>query len=321
LEVAGVFEVEQHDRQSKASKVKFHRTAVSSHNYLDSQEYVRTAVTMNASTRYEFDLDQFNHTSAALLVCIRPTGYSNVGNGQQACRSLANGTIDIVGVSGESIYGGGRPVETNYIRKILAPRYVGSDYFGKNSVYPIMFGNFQKAMAGSIDGYQKFDGSKMRLQITTPNTATNAIITWTQSATPTVGAFHISYRGAKTRILQFNEPIVNIESAIDALNTVKEDDIKFSIGSLINAATTVSVTVTRKSTGTTYPESMIANDLIHLVPTGSLLATGTPVTSTSQASTAAVIGWLNTGVYDVSITSLYFKTIHQDGARLITEDA
>ena len=71
LEVAGLYEVEMTDEINQRAHKSFLNSHVPIHYYLDTQQYVETGVTMNASTKYEFDLDQFNHLSAALLVVIR----------------------------------------------------------------------------------------------------------------------------------------------------------------------------------------------------------------------------------------------------------
>ena len=124
---------------------------------------------MVPSTKYEFDLDQFDHVSAAVVVLIRPTNPTNQYNAfQEGVLDLYDGQLDHLDVSGTSLYGDGRQVKADYLRKIIAPKYASSQFYGKRLYYPVIFGDLTAAYHGSIHGSYKFDGSKQRLSIETP---------------------------------------------------------------------------------------------------------------------------------------------------------
>jgi hypothetical protein len=170
LEVAGIFSEHAPDVVSRNATRQFMSNHVRSHNYLDTQQYIIPSRAMSPSTKYEFDLDQFDHCSAALVLHIMgnapPTNNLNGTAGNFA--RLNDGTIDILGVSGESLYGKGRAVRADYLKDIVVQQHWGSNFIRNNGVYVIPFSDIGKALHGIIDGDMVFDGSKMRLEITTP---------------------------------------------------------------------------------------------------------------------------------------------------------
>ncbi len=170
VELAGVFTEEKPDSVSDNAHRMFLNKHVPVHHYLDSQLYTIIGQTMNPNNNYEFDLDQFDHHSACLVLAIRPTGYSNNDNTSQAFQSLGDGTIDMLGVSGESLYGAGRPIQAEYLKDIVVSSQSNTTYFSKVNKYVLSFGDLQMAFHGQINGVNKFDGSKGRLSVTTPST-------------------------------------------------------------------------------------------------------------------------------------------------------
>lgn len=306
LEVGCVFETVQMALNAKNAQVQWHAKHVETHVYLDSQEYVRTGLTMAPGTRYEIDLDQFTNISAGLLISIRPSSIGNVNtdNGRQVNYSLHNGLIDIVGVSGESIYGGGRPAPVDYLQKIVAPRFARSNYFDKCSVNPLFFGNFAKAMQGSIDGYFAFDGSKKRLQITTPQAQTIGGYTWNISAVATKGYYRIGYKECLSREIAWNEIESTVQTIVNNLQSIKDENLSVVITGAPYQADNMTILVTRngQAVDVQYGRFSFHADSIDAITVGT-------------STVPAVVGWLNQS-YDITLTNLHFKAIHQDGHKL-----
>lgn len=173
LEVAGVYGEELPDAISDNASRSFLARHVNAHNYVDFQQYSIPSRTINASTKYEFDLDQFDHDSAGLILCILPVGASNATGDAQAYQSLGSGNLDVLGVSGESEFGGGRAVRADYLKNIVVSNDWPSSFIAKNNMYIIPFGDIAKALHGSVDGIMHFDGTKKRLEVTTPAGWTN----------------------------------------------------------------------------------------------------------------------------------------------------
>jgi hypothetical protein len=170
-ELAGVYDEERPDAVSHRAHVQFRQKHLRVHNFLDSQQYVVTGRTLNPSTNYEFDLDQFMHSSACLVLCITPQvdpiTLTTPLPGEFA--SLGDGSIDVLGVSGDSQLGAGRSIRADYLKNILVQKEWPSSYVGRKNQYIIPFSHITKALHGVIDGVQRFDGSKMRLAVTTPS--------------------------------------------------------------------------------------------------------------------------------------------------------
>lgn len=145
-------------------------THVKAHNYLDTQQYIIPSRQMDPSTTYEFDLDQFDHNSAALVlqICGNAPPTNNLNGSSGNFTTLRDGTIDILGVSGDSMLGKGRAIKADYLKDIVVAQHWGTNFARQNNYYVIPFGDIGKALHGIIDGSMQFDGSKARLQITTP---------------------------------------------------------------------------------------------------------------------------------------------------------
>jgi hypothetical protein len=167
-ELAGIFGEHAPDVISQNATNRFMAKHVKVHNYLDTQQYVIPSRQMVASTTYEFDLDQFDHCSAALVLHVSADNVSNTLGTSGNFHNLSGGTLDILGVSGDSMLGKGRAIQIDYLKDIIVQQQFGTSFIRTNGVHVIPFGDFGAALHGKMDGYHKFDGSKCRLQLTTP---------------------------------------------------------------------------------------------------------------------------------------------------------
>ena len=310
-EVAGIFEEEKSEHQvnTNASR-KYMLQHVQSHNFIDTQQYMVTGVVMNSSTAYQFFLDQFNTVSGALALVIRPSGVTNVSNGNQKYMNLYNGNIDILNTTGDSLYGNGTSVQADYLKNIIVGKHWSNRYFQDTSVYVIPFGDLDKQLSGAIDGHHHFKGNKERLQITTPPVGTPETQVFTFSLAATGGTFQITYKNETTDDLAFDATTIVIAAAINRLSTVISDDITVSVNqSPVSLTLTITQSITRqaiKLKNTFSMFSKITNAAGNMFPV-------------TKTVTSAVNGWIN-GTYDVSIYNLYFRTAFIVNGHLVTED-
>lgn len=312
LEVAGVYEIDHEDDSSQHAHASFLKGHVPIHYYLDIQQYVEVGRIMNNSTRYEFDLDQFNHLSAGLVAVIRRTGAANVDNGNQKYIDLYDGSLDVTNSTGKSIYGGGREVPADYLRNIIAPKYVNSQYFGQVAMYPIIFGDLNKALAGSVHGSHKFNGDKQRLVINTPpsaGVAANVVIT--QSAAADAGTATISYKGSQVQV-DFNAPANSIGVGVTRMQSFEREGLVATAVEDFSNANNVVITITKASGQPVYLESPIT-------VSSNLTNAGSPV-GLASVWTPGSNGWVSGVSYDVTIYSLYFRSVHQENGRLETNE-
>jgi hypothetical protein len=170
--VAGILLDHEPDIISTNASTMFLHKNVKVHNYLDTQIHTVPSEILAPSSSYEYTLDQFNHLSAALVLHIQPVANGNSTGTSGVYTSLEDGTIDILGTTGNSEYGKGRAVLADYLKDILVQQHFGTDYISVNNVYVIPFGDFGKALHGIIDGVQVFAGTTERLKFTTPSTFT-----------------------------------------------------------------------------------------------------------------------------------------------------
>lgn len=314
-EVASVITVENEDVTSRRSRLSFHNSFVSSHQFINSQQYTLVSQTLNAGNKYSWDLDQFDHVSAGLFVAIRPTGATNAGNGRQNYQDVYDTTVDVVGTSGVSIYSAGRPIDANYVSRIEAPKYVGSRYFDKIKVTPLVFGSLSKALHGAVDGYIRFVGDKNRLEFDITSTAgVNSTNTFTTSTAPTAGSYKFCYKGVYSANLAFNATPAQMKTALEAMSSIIDADVTATFNVALNDAGNVSVATLVRPNG----QPVILEENIEVIPL-STLSDGVNQVDVTATRTDGTNGWVS-GVYDIDIYSLYFRTLHQDRGKLAVED-
>jgi hypothetical protein len=310
-EVAGLFDVECADKEGMKAHHKLVSTHFVHHHYLDVQQYIVPGEVLNASTQYEFDLDQFNHKSAALLCVIKPTGATNADNGRQQYMDLVDGSVDVIGVSGDSLYGHGRNVKADYLRYIIAPQFVGSKFFNQAAVYPIIFGDLGKALVGSVDGYHTFTGEKQRLQINTPALGSGSVVTITSNSIPDAGSYFVSYKGTVQRI-PYDATTAGIEVYINGIPTIVKDDLKVTVVNSFDSGAPCTISIFTKT-------GQPAEDVVKYFNVWTDATTaGTPVQVTENL-VDGTSGWIN-GTYDVFIYSLYFRDIAQHHKEFVVTD-
>jgi hypothetical protein len=165
----------QLNENSRMENKQFMTRHVKAHNYLTPQQYIKTGQTMNANTKYTFNLDTFHHKSAMLQFCIRVAD-NNLNGDALDYQDLSDGLIDLVSQSGESLYGNGSAVVADYCKDVIGSRQFNNDFYDTNNVYSIFFcEDVGSAFSGMIDGYYSFKGQKDQLEITTPATWTNGV--------------------------------------------------------------------------------------------------------------------------------------------------
>lgn len=160
------------------------RMKVFQHNFLDWQRYVDYGRVMTNSTEYKFDLDQFHHDSAFLIIAFRKSSAATVGptdakatdlGGVSATENLFKfhalgdrATIDHENVHGRSLYGDGTPVDEQFFRKQISDELWNAEFAECNYLYLMPFSHdAHKALDGERDGFHRFRGHRERLAIRT----------------------------------------------------------------------------------------------------------------------------------------------------------
>ena len=217
---------------------------------------------------------------------------------------LCDGTWDVVGVSGESLYGNGRPVVNDFFRDFHITRNVGNDYFSKTKQVLIPFGQPLKALQGVTHGYHTFDGSKKKLQINTPSAGTSQAFTLTVSE---------QSEFFKTWVFSFNGfSIVCYDPTVDDTYTV--DDAKALWESTLNAVLknyNLKVVVNFVNNVATITVSDLNGQSTKNIKLSASCATQlTPPENQFVQSVSSVPGWVN-GSYDVTIYALIHKVFKQ----------
>lgn len=313
-EVALIIDEINPDSLSQKHQVHNLNTSILSHTYLDTRHYTETR-NMASDSTYYFDLDQFDKKANALLVCLKPKD-SYLPDSY----NLGEGTFDIVGVNGESIYGAGRPVVYDHHLNNKIRDQWDNDYFKKTNQLIIPFQNIKKGINGSMHGCFKFNQSKIKLKITTPEASTiplQAVWTLNQVLDNTC-AVSFEYKG-KTSGVAWN---ANQASIIDALNSVLKDEGFEAIAGGSGTFSTNAQTIIHIATAHCNQKpkrSAFVSESVKLV-----------IHSSSTTKIFSVLGggftsldfddrakWSNTPIdVDVHIYMLYNKIIEQEGTKL-----
>jgi hypothetical protein len=304
LEVASVMEVEHPDQMSANAYNQLTNRHVMSHTYIDTQQYFET-LTMNANTRVEIDLDQFDEKSSMLVVYVRPTGVESVES-----VNFENSTVDVIGVSGESEYGSGRSVVGGYLRDFVVGRQYGNQFFNKTNILLLPFCNqIHSALSGVTHSYFDFTGSKRRLQINTGPAGTQAQydFVFTADTSTLTGNVQFSYDGS----LSLSLPV----GSTDGVFTTALNNLLANHG--LNASY-VSDSVTNKHVEFTdlVGGTVKVDNKFDVVFTSSVA--GQAITSKNFSDNGSV-GWTS-GTYDCTIYSISQRNLLLDRGKLSAVD-
>lgn len=286
------------------------------HNYLDVQRYTLSQVQFQAGTETRIDLDQFQHTSAFLVICLRA---SRERAGLLRFVDLGpKTTFDHVNSSGKSLLGYGTPVVQQYAQAMIKSKLWPHGYnYGNQGLIVIPFTkDFAGALDGQINGYHSFQGDKERVVIVPDSAGTKATVTLTiGGGAPSGGTLRIGYKGDWTASLAYNGDKDDvIADAINKLPSVIADDLLYSLDVAMSAGTTVVFTVTDR-----------AGNVKKLKDSGVLEfdfgATST-ATHGTQVVAEATLGFPESSAtnYEVDVFSFYYRNLHQTRGRFKMED-
>lgn len=303
-EVAGLIFENHPDVENDIAYKDFINRHVTQHSFTDSQQYIESSNTLNASTRYEFDLDQFDKPSSALLVCIRSTTNTN----DYQCMDLYNGTFDLIGVSGESLYGGGREVSFEYFNKHIISEQYGNNFFDTTKMLIVPFGNLKDSLSGTSHGLHHFDSTKKRFRINTPAVGTFETYNAVFSASAATYTVRVSYA---TSYCEFLGNATDAQITLSVSNMLSSYGLKCEVDITAGPPYQILFTI---STLNGQPIKLDENKLVVSMPYNTGATTFNSVTRVQ-----GVNGWIN-GTYNVVIYSLYHRNIFQDGRNLVVMD-
>ena len=297
------------------------------HQYIDSQRYRLTGQTLAAGLTYNFELDAFHHMSAGLVLCIRDeanTPNSNLNNASTRYLALEGGTIDHKSLSGQSVFGRGRPVPSEYMRYVVGTDLFNNNFIRYNAVYCVPFThNIHAALAGEIDGFHEFRGDRELLEVVMPPAVVPEVQTITGVGTAVATDFiKISYKGAYTAGFAANTALAVIQPLVNALPTVVADGITVVLtGDTFDqaACATVFTITTIQGQGVNLGGASFQahQAFVDVAGASTLSALNTTLTTPGIPG-----GWPATvTTYQVDIYSLYTREITFSRGRLFVKDA
>jgi hypothetical protein len=298
-ELAAIIEESHPDDASDRAHRDFLSKHVLQHTFVDSQQYVDAAQVINASTQYEYDLDQFDKPSSALLMCIRSANSFDFQS-----MSLGEGSFDLIGVSGESLYGAGRNVIFNYFNKHIVCEQFGNDFFEKTNFVLVPFCHVKDAFRGITHGLHVFDSSKKRLRIVTPPAGTLEVWTAVFSASAATYIIRVHYENSYVDLAANATPAVMTTNVSNMLSSY---GLRAVVTQVAGPPYQVIFTLSTLAGQPIKPSSELRVEIA--------ANTGATTFNSFTKTTQGLDGWLN-GTYDVTIYSLYHRNIFQDGQHL-----
>lgn len=171
-----------------------------------------------------------------------------------------------------------KTISPNQAFRQLVSKYIGSDFLSKKNIYALMPGDAKEAINYGRFSQSWFDFTNPQsnwLEFT-PISRTNYVETVTLSAAPTVGSYCLQYDGQLSEPLAYNANAAAILAAVDAMESIRRDNLVVTFSAALSAGATPTITFT----GSGRPRG-----LIKVIPLATLLATATPVTATHAWTT------------------------------------
>lgn len=267
-------------------------------NYLDWINCSNNAQILNASTQALIPMDNMqNKSTACILIAIRASATAVANYGLMQTLDLANGLIDFQEPGGQSVFGGGTPLQANYFKYVVNPSQVPGENTNMNYYLIPFCDNFKEAVRGIMNGYIAIGNEKYNLALTPPAAGTSQVQTFTSTAALTGGYIVFEFEGSFSAPVIFSSTVAQLKTAFEAMDSMrKHPGLAVTFNAQFDAGAAVTVTFN----DTNY------HALIHIIGSG-LISAG-PVTQypVTTISTPNVKGWTN-GTYAVSIYAGVWK--------------
>ena len=292
---------------------------IRSHKCLSGEIQTFPSVSLTAGNKTKIKLDSFTGEAAYLLIGIRPPGASNTNNGLQNCKSLNNGTLDLLTPSSSSILGNGTPIDIDFLRRVVYPSLIPNDWARRNNWYILPFtDSILTSIAGSQGhGYYTFDPQLAApyLEIGVLPAAVSAVDTITLSA-DAAGSYRLTYKGFSTTPLNHDATVVTIQSALELLPSLRDADgnpITVTVTGTFAAQGQSGVTIAFTSDNALDPDSHV---------TFTNLAGNAVHQATSICTVQGTEGWISGGLssFEVTIYAMMYKKVRSKHGHILITD-
>jgi hypothetical protein len=151
----------------------------------------------------------------------------------------------------------------------------------------------------------EFDGTKYRLEVTTPTAGVDDIQRVTSSVLPVSGSFRVGYKGNYTAYLPWNTSVADWKSAIEDLESVRDERWSVTLSDSFDANAVVDITTTHKS-----GQSVRVKDY-WVVDSQGYDGGGVHSDAVVARQQEGSCGWSN-GQYEVNVYSYYYRSYDID---------
>lgn len=236
---------------------------------VEYQKIVDRSISWTASTAHDIDLSSLKDVASPyLFLLFKPTTSVDIGTTVYRNMNLGDLTIDLTSASGSSLMAAGRPVPQRVLRRYFQRHFPECTY-NLSEQYQAYFVPFcaNASMAsryGQVNGYQWFDGSKMKLRVTLPAARVREVQTLTLAGgTDNDGGYYVlSFNGELTGPLVYNANVAAMKAALEGLRVCTENQIKVTFSATAAGSFTVTFGEDRNECGKIYEKY----GLVQLIP-------------------------------------------------------
>lgn len=298
--------VRQHEMPDQEQKewVRDFRNSKHFYQYLDTIRLTDNGKTLTAGTLTQYDLQSIIGKIPLMCITILPSTTPAASN-QSLFRPVTIGesaSWELYSPSQEPLLGKGNVIRASYLRKEFF-RLTGCKPLRNFYILPFT-DDIRASWQGIVSNYRAFIGAKDTLGITFGSAGTSEVHTWTNSATSTVGSWHVYWDGEFLARMVFDRPANDAETDIEASDQFKALGYNIEISAAVSVTGAKTVTFDAK-------DGCVSQDHRNrpLTLIGQLLNDSD---ATCTITTRGVPGFVTGSGYQTEIYAFYFRRLEID---------
>ena len=290
------------------------RSAHHAYNFLSADRLQINDKTLTSGQKTEIYLDNFTGKSPFLMIVIKGSTSPQASNGTlfDYYEIGKNGTITLENTSGKDLLANGNPLNQQQLYTHLQEQLGRKTYKG---VYILPFTeDIRKSVAGAINGFFQFNGSRLKLCITPDSAPTQEIHAISLGTTASAGTYRYNFEkisGVSDAEIDYNDSTSDILTSINNMQCLKDINISASaVSNNLASTTTQNITFDARS-------GRVSDELGKITIVGN----GIPKINSTSISTYGDDGWTTSSNVEINVFCFKFHKfiVGKDGSLDVEE--